>query len=117
MLDHHQIYERLKITPSQLDLFCYHHAIHEFSVFGSVLRDDFRPDSDVDVLVVFESETQKTMSLLDFVGIRFELEDLLHRRVDLLEKESVLNSSNWIRRDHILSTMQVINVPGQVMFA
>jgi len=71
----------------------------------------------VDVLVVFESETQKTMSLLDFVGIRFELEDLLHRRVNLLDKESVLNSSNWIRRDHILSTMQVINVPGQVMFA
>lgn len=117
MLSYQQIYKRLKTTPSQLESFCCHHSILEFSVFGSVLRSDFSSYSDIDVIVVFSVEAQKKMSLLDFVGIRFELEDLFCRRVDLIDKKSILNSPNWIRRDHILSTMKVINGSGQVVSA
>jgi uncharacterized protein len=61
--------------------FCRRHGVRRLSIFGSVLRDDFRPDSDVDVLVEFDPE--KTPSLLDLGGMQVELSEMLGREVDL----------------------------------
>ncbi len=72
---------RVPIDRQQIARFCRRHHIRKLALFGSVLRDDFRPDSDVDVLVEFEPA--HTLGLLRMAGLELELGDLLGRRVDL----------------------------------
>jgi predicted nucleotidyltransferase len=62
--------------------FCQRHHIRRLSVFGSVLRDDFSPDSDIDILVEFEQKAE--VDLFEFSGMRLELMELLGRQVDLV---------------------------------
>lgn len=94
---------KIPIDHDKIAAFCRQWKIREFSLFGSVLRDDFRPESDVDVLISFESDAQ--WSLLEFVQIREELSRLLGRGVDLVEKEAMRNP---FRRKEIFSTREVI---------
>ncbi|NER00242.1 MAG: nucleotidyltransferase [Cyanothece sp. SIO2G6] len=89
-----------------LQNFCQDWRIFELSLFGSILRDDFRPDSDIDILVEFDSDAR--WGLLDHVKMQQELASALGRDVDLISKRAIANSSNWIRRDNILSTAQVV---------
>jgi predicted nucleotidyltransferase len=97
--------------------FCKQHHIVEFSLFGSVLRPDFREDSDIDVLVVFDSNPQFRLGLMDLVKISYELEDLFGRKVDLVERESIETSHNWLRRREILNTAQVIYESRSILSA
>lgn len=108
MIDEKIIYDRLNITPDQLTNFCNQHHILELSLFGSVLRDDFRADSDIDILVVFDRSANPHLSLMDLVGMEYQLEEMVGREVDLIEKRSIVDSDNWIRRKNILNTAQVI---------
>ena len=101
-----QLQERLSITSDKLSEFCQRQQIGELALFGSVLRDDFHTNSDIDMLVTFQPNAK--VSLLDLVDMQYELEDLCHRKVDLLTKKSVETSSNWIRRKEILTTARVI---------
>ncbi|HUF07975.1 MAG TPA: nucleotidyltransferase family protein [Rhodothermales bacterium] len=94
---------RLGVEPLLIDEFCRKWRIRELSLFGSALRDDFGPDSDVDLLVSFDSPNRWT--LWDFVDMREELEGLFGRRVDLLSKPALKNP---FRRREILTTQQVI---------
>ncbi len=80
------------------------------SFFGSVLREDFRPDSDIDVMVSFEDNS--TWGILELVRMKRELQTLLGREVDLLTKKSIEQSHNWIRQQEILGTAQVVYVAG-----
>lgn len=82
--------------------------IIELSLFGSVLRDDFAADSDIDVLVSFDPTA--TWSLWDLTTIQDELTGLVGRKVDLVEKEGLRNP---IRRQHILTTRKIIYVRPQ----
>ena len=86
---------------------CERYGVRELSVFGSVLRDDFTPESDIDFLVTFRDDDPGP-----WMGKLIQMEDdlraLLGREVDLVPKESILKSENWIRRDHILGTARVI---------
>lgn len=84
--------------------FCQQWRVVELSLFGSVLRDDFRPDSDVDVLVVFEDGAPWTY--WDWGAMSDQLSAIFGRPVDLVEKRSVRNP---YRRKHILSNRQVIH--------
>jgi predicted nucleotidyltransferase len=111
------IYERLSLAPEQLADFCKQHHILELSLFGSVLRDDFKVDSDIDMLVVFDRSANPHLSLIDLVGIEYQLEDLVGREVDLIEKRSIVDSDNWIRRKNILNTAQVIYESRSVLSA
>lgn len=97
---------QIDLTPDILHRFCQKWQITELSLFGSVLRDDFRPDSDLDVLVRFAPEAPWT--LMDLVKMQYELEDIVKRDVDLIEKQVIETSDNWIRRNEILNTAQVI---------
>ena len=101
-----QYQERLAITSDQLAEFCQRYAIRELALFGSALRDDFHANSDIDLLVSFQPNTK--VSLIDLVDIEDKLKELFHRKVDLMTKKAIENSSNWIRREAILSTAQVI---------
>jgi hypothetical protein len=97
----------ISLPIEKLKLFCQHWQIEELAVFGSILREDFRPDdSDVDFLAVFEPSCR--WSLLDRVKMESELEKLLNRKVDLLDREEVETSPNWLRRQAILQSAKVI---------
>ena len=83
--------------------FCRRWKIAELSLFGSVLREDFRPDSDVDVLVTFVKEAQ--WSLYDWVDMIAELREIFGRDVDLLSRQSLRNP---FRRYEILKTRETL---------
>ena len=87
-------------------VYCRKWDIREFAVFGSVLREDFRAQSDVDVLVTFYDTVRYT--LFDWVRMADELEAILGRPVDLVDIESVRASKNYLRRQDVLSTAQVV---------
>lgn len=93
----------LDIPMDRIETFCRKWKIRELSLFGSVLRDDFRPDSDVDVLVSFEPDD--TWDLFHLVEMRDELIALFDRDVDLVEKEGLRNP---FRRRSIMDTREVI---------
>jgi uncharacterized protein len=95
--------ERLNTQPEQIERICQRWKIAEFSLFGSILREDFRPDSDVDILVAFEENNG--WSLFDVMNLQRELEAIVGRPVDLLEKRDLKNP---FRRSEILKTHQVI---------
>ena len=88
-----------------LQAVCRKRQVCELSLFGSVLRDDFGPQSDVDVLVSFADDAP--WSLWDFTTMRDELSALFGRRVDLVEREGLRNP---FRRYTILKTREVIYV-------
>jgi len=90
--------------PSQLiDEFCRTWKIRELSVFGSVLRTDFQPHSDIDFVATFDTDAD--WSLLDHSRMSEELSKLLGRKVDLVADRTLINP---FRRREILSTRKVI---------
>jgi hypothetical protein len=97
---------RIDLPMDAVRDFCSRWKIREFALFGSVLRDDFRPDSDVDVLVTFAPDAG--WSLLDHVRMQDELSDLFGRSVDVVSRRAVEESRNPYRRREILETAQVI---------
>lgn len=98
----------IDIPKEKLAEFCKKWQVREFALFGSVLRDDFRPDSDIDALVDFAPDSSH--SLFDLVGMTEELEKIFGRKVDLLTKHGVETSRNYIRRKEILSSIEVLYV-------
>jgi uncharacterized protein len=98
--------EKLSVSKETIAEFCRKWKIVEFALFGSVLRDDFRPDSDVDVLVTFSPDSDWGIEHL--LDMKEELEVLFGRTVDLVEKRLVEESRNYIRRKHILSHMEAV---------
>ena len=74
---------RVAVDADQLAAFCQHHHIRKLALFGSVLREDFRPDSDIDVLVEFEPGAR--VGLIRMARMERELSELLGRKVDLRE--------------------------------
>ena len=95
--------KNIELDEAAIRAFCGKWRVREFSLFGSVLRDDFRPDSDVDVLISFEENPG--VGLWDMVTMTEELETLFGRRVDLVTKEGLVNP---YRRYSILSTREVV---------
>ena len=91
------------LDQDTLTSFCRKWRIRELSIFGSALRDDFGPDSDLDFLVSFEPGAE--WDLFDIIRIKDEMENLFGRPVDLIEKEALRNP--WRKRE-ILKTREVI---------
>ena len=79
----------IDIPMEKIRAFCGKWKVVEFSLFGSVLRDDFRADSDIDVLLSFEKNS--AWSLYDLVDMKDELKTIFGREIDLVEKEAVRN--------------------------
>ncbi len=95
---------RTPIDRERLAQFCQDWGVSELSLFGSVLRDDFRPESDIDVLVAFGPAARP--SLLDLAAMAEELAAIFGHPVDLVTRKGVEQSSNWIRREGILGTAE-----------
>jgi uncharacterized protein len=96
------------VPPEQLQALCRQWRVAELCVFGSALRDDFRPDSDVDLLVTFMSDAR--WRARDLLRLQDDLEVLFGRKVDLVERAAVEESENWIRRRHILDHAELVYV-------
>jgi len=90
----------------ELQDFCQRWHITELALFGSVLREDFRPDSDIDILVSFDTNFRR--GLTETLEMREELQTIFKRKVDLIVKSAIERSENWLRRKNILETAQVI---------
>ena len=102
------LYDRLNITPEQLKSVCQQWQLAELALFGSILREDFTPQSDIDILVTYQPDAPR--GLFAKLNLKEELEALLHRNVDLVSKNAIQQSRNWIRRNNILNSAEVIYV-------
>lgn len=98
-----RLHHGIEIDSEKIAEFCRRHAVTKLSLFGSILREDFGPDSDVDVLVEFEPD--HPWSLYDVVDMEEELDAMLGRQVHLVMKGGLKNP---LRRREILRARQVI---------
>jgi len=99
---------QIALSQAKVGQFCRKWKITDLALFGSVLREDFRPDSYIDVLVSFEPNAR--WSLMDVVEMQDELERVLGRKVDLVKRRAVERSENYIRRRHILESAEPVYV-------
>jgi predicted nucleotidyltransferase len=97
---------RIEVSPEAIARFCRRWQITELAFFGSVLRSDFRPDSDVDVLVTFGP--QAAWSLFDLQRIEDELAAIIGRPVDVVSRRGLEQSRNYLRRGEILGTAETV---------
>ncbi len=97
---------RLQIPPDRLAAFCERHGIRRLSIFGSALREDFTPESDLDVLVEFEPDVR--VGFFSFIAIQDELSALLGREVDLNTPGSL---SRHFRQD-VMERAEVLYGPA-----
>ncbi len=89
-----------------IEAFCDRWSVRELCLFGSVLRDDFGPDSDIDVLVRFSDDANT--SLFDLDEMEDELGSIFGRKVDLSSRRGVEASQNSLRRNEILGSARVL---------
>lgn len=96
------MHARISVSERQLEEFCQRWRIAGLELFGSVLRDDFSPGSDIDLLVSPAPEAE--WSLLDHIRMEKELAALLGQPVDLVTRRAVERSGNRVRRNAILES-------------
>lgn len=95
---------RIEIPTDKIAAFCRRNHIQRLALFGSVLRNDFTSESDVDVLVDFEPGQTPG---LEFFNMQDELSEMLGRQVDLYTFKGIENSRNWLLREEILNSVEV----------
>lgn len=100
----------IELPMKKITEFCHQWQVTEFALFGSVLRDDFRPDSDIDVMVQFHPEAHPTFRTLDLMEA--ELKTIFDREIDLITRQGIESSRNYLRRHEILSSAKVIYATG-----
>ena len=98
----------IEIPQDKIAGFCRKWKITELALFGSVLGEDFGPESDVDVLVRFAPDN--CWSLFDHVEMQEDLKEIFGRDVDLVNRQAIERSHNPIRRKEILESAEVVHV-------
>lgn len=106
--------QSLNVSPSRelqwpserIAEFCRHWKIVNLALFGSALRGDFGPESDIDLLARFSPDAG--WSLFDHARMEQELVEILGREVDLVNRAALERSANWIRRREILGTARTV---------
>jgi uncharacterized protein with HEPN domain/predicted nucleotidyltransferase len=99
----------IDIPKREIAAFCRCHRIRRMALFGSVLRDDFGPESDVDVLVAFEPGVRLGW---EFFSVAEELGRILGRKADMHTIESIANKQNWLLREEILGSAESLYERG-----
>ena len=100
----------ISFDQARLAACCRRWKVRELAVFGSLLRPDFGSASDVDLLVTFDPDA--AWSMIDHERMRQEMSDIVGRKVDLVSRDGIERSANWIRRQMILDTARPLNVQG-----
>ena len=96
----------IELSDEVLRATCCKWKIRRLELFGSALTGSLRTDSDIDLLADFEPD--ENWSLMDLVRAQDEFSSLLGRKVDLVDRQSLMRSSNWIRRNSILESAEVV---------
>ncbi|MFH1884044.1 MAG: nucleotidyltransferase domain-containing protein [Planctomycetota bacterium] len=99
---------QIDVPKEKIAAFCRRNHIRELALFGSALRRDFRPDSDVDMLVEFEPGQE--LGLMELVAMENELSEILGRKADMVERQAVERSENYIRKRYVLQSMEKVYV-------
>jgi len=99
---------QIEVPKDNVEAFCRRNHICSLGLFGSALREDFGPGSDVDVLIEFEKAYRP--GLMELVEMQEELTRIFGQKVDLVERQAVERSENYIRRRHILASVEPIYV-------
>jgi uncharacterized protein len=99
---------KVELPLDEIEAFSRRWRIRKLALFGSVLRDDFRPESDIDVLVSFKPDAG--IDLFDLVRMEEEFSKILGRSVDIVTRQSVESSENYIRKREILESTETIYV-------
>lgn len=107
--------KNIDIPLEEIRDFCTRWQVIEVALFGSVLRDDFRLDSDIDIMVKFDINAHPTFVSLE--EMETELKTIFNREVDLITRQGIENSRNYLRRKEILSSAQVIYEKRHSIFA
>lgn len=103
---------KLEYDHEELGRFCRIHGIQRMEAFGSALGDDFRPASDLDLLATLRPDVDVRLGILEWVSLKNDLERIFGRRVDLLDRQTVLKSRNPYRRTSILERTETLYVEG-----
>ena len=98
--------KNIDISLNAIEAFCDRWQVIEFALFGSVLREDFHPNSDIDVMVRFDPKAHRTFA--DLEDMEAELATIFNREVDVVTRNGIENSRNYLRRQEILSSAKVI---------
>jgi predicted nucleotidyltransferase len=101
---------KLAYDNEVLGRFCRERGVARLEMFGSALRDDFRPESDVDLLCLLRPDTRCT--LLGWADMQLKFGEIFGRPVDLVSRNAIERSRNPYRRNAILSTARPIYVEG-----
>jgi uncharacterized protein len=114
--------KNIELPMPEIERFCQKWNLIEFALFGSVLRDDFRPESsDIDVMVKFHPEAYVAFQGFDYIRaldqMQEELQALFGREIDIITRLSIEESSNYLRRHEILSSAKVIYESGSSVSA
>lgn len=96
----------VNLPMQEIAAFCQRWNISQLALFGSVLRDDFGPDSDIDVLVTFAPGSARTLAAIS--QMQQEIEALFGRPVDLVDRQSIERSPNYLRRRAILASARTV---------
>ena len=96
----------VEINTDHLNQLCQHWKVSELAVFGSALHENYPLESDLDLLISFKEDAH--WGLFDLVRMESELEGIFGREIDLVEKNAVINSANYLRRKGILDDAQII---------
>lgn len=96
----------VKVSKEKISEFCRKWKVKELALFGSVLTEKFKEDSDIDILVTFSEDANH--SLFDFVNMQEELEQIFEREVDLVSRRGIESSRNYLRKEAILSTAEAV---------
>ena len=103
---------KLRFDNDAIRRFCRERGVARLELFGSALRDDFRADSDVDLLCTLTAEKDQHCGLLEWVDMQFKLEEIFGHSVDLVSRSAIERSRDPYRRKAILSTARPIYVEG-----
>ena len=100
---------RLNVEASREEVaaFCERWQVTQLAIFGSALREDFGPESDIDLLVSFEDSARHT--LFDMVRMEEELESIFGRQIDLVSRRGIEKSQNYLRRKAILESAELLH--------
>lgn len=103
------------ISQKEIIEFCKKWQVHEFALFGSSTGTDFKPESDVDVLVSFTKKAN--WGLFDHIQMRFDLEAIFNRKVDLVTQRALQQTQNQLLRENILKDAKTIFVNNEDVYA
>ncbi len=101
-----QVKSGIHLPMDQISEFCQTWQVTEFAIFGSVLREDFHANSDIDILITFSPTAKR--GLTETLKMHDELQEIFNRKVDLIVKSALERSENWLRRKKILESAQII---------